>query len=91
MGRGTHGEVWDRSRDPRGGPGRVGGNSGRSGTCRGTIVKVQDRLGDPRGGPGLVGGPWESSVTGRWTLGVVRNGSGDPPKCGTGCGNLEEA
>ena len=52
---GTLKEVWDRSRDPRGGPGRVGGPSGRCGTGRrllgrsrmgqGTLGEVRDWMG----------------------------------------------
>ena len=39
-GRGTLGEVWDGSEDPRGGSGWVMGPSGRFGTSQGTLGKV---------------------------------------------------
>ena len=45
-GRGTIREVWDGSRDPRGGPKRVGENSERSGMDRGILGEVRDGLGD---------------------------------------------
>ena len=67
MGRGTRGEVWDRSGDHRRGTGRVEGHLGRfgmgrgpsrrSGTDHGTLEEVRDGLG---------------------ALGEVRDGSGDP-------------
>ena len=47
-GRGTLEEVWDRSEDPRRGPGLVGGLSGRSGTGRETLEEAQDGSEDPR-------------------------------------------
>ena len=50
-GQGNLGEFRDWSGDTRGGPGRVGGPTGRSRTGRGTLDKVRDGLGDPRGGP----------------------------------------
>ena len=43
-GLGTLGEVQDGSGDPLGGPGRVWGPSGRSGTGRGTHWEVQKKL-----------------------------------------------
>ena len=62
MGRGTLKEVGDRSEDPRGdpiqvgdlrgGPGRVGGPLGRSGTTKGTNPMALDGLMDPWGGLG---------------------------------------
>ena len=55
MGRGTLGEVWDKSGDPPVGPGLVGGPSGRSGMGRWTLGEVWDGSGDPRGGLGQVG------------------------------------
>ena len=69
MGRGTLGEVWDGSLDPRGGPGRIGGPSSRSGTGRGTRWEVRDSSLDPRGGSQLVGGPSGRSGTGQGTIG----------------------
>ena len=57
MSRGTVGKVRDGSRDPRGGPRRVGVPLGRSGTGRRTIEEVLDRLRNPRGGPGRAGEP----------------------------------
>ena len=47
-GRGTLLEVWDGKGDTRGGPGQVGGPSGRSGMGRGTHGEVRDWLEDPR-------------------------------------------
>ena len=44
----TLGVVRDRSGDPWGGPGRVGGPSGRSWTGRGTLEEIRDGSGDPR-------------------------------------------
>ena len=64
MGCGTLGVVRDRSRDPRGIPGLIGGPSGRSGMGRRTLDEVRYRLG--------------RCVTGRRTLGVVKDESGDP-------------
>ena len=65
MGRGKHSNVLDGSWDTLGGPGRVGGPIGRSGTGRGTLgevrngsgmhLELQDESGEPRGGPGRVG------------------------------------
>ena len=62
---GTHREVWDRSENPRGGPGLFGRPSGRFSTDCGPLVRFktgQETLGevwdgseDPRGGPGWVG------------------------------------
>ena len=66
----TLGEVRDGSGDPRGGPGRVEGPSGSSGTGRGTLGEVWDGSRDPRGVPEM----------GRGTLGEVRDGSVDPQK-----------
>ena len=40
--RGTLGEVRDGSEDPRKGPGRVGGPSGKSWKGPGTLPEVQD-------------------------------------------------
>ena len=48
MGRGTLGEVRDGARDPRGGAGRVGGHTERSGTGRGTLGEVLDGSEEPR-------------------------------------------
>ena len=42
MGRGTLGEVWDGSKEPPGGSGRVEGTSRRSGTGRETIEEVRE-------------------------------------------------
>ena len=53
---GNLGEVQDGSRDPRGGPGSVGGPSGRSGTGRGTQREVREASGNPRGGLARFGG-----------------------------------
>ena len=44
MGRRTYGEAWDRSGNAPGGPGRVGGHSGRSETGRVTILNVRHGL-----------------------------------------------
>ena len=62
MGRWTLGEIRDWSGDslggpervgvPFGGPGRIWGPSGRSGTGRGTHRDVRDGLGDLDGGTG---------------------------------------
>ena len=41
-GSGIHGEVLDGSGDHWGGPGWVGGKSGRSGTGLGTLEEVRD-------------------------------------------------
>ena len=76
----------------RGGPGRVGGNSGMSWMGRGTVREVRDGSEDPWVGPVQVGGPSGKSRTGlstlveplsrfgpgRGTLSEVRNGSQDP-------------
>ena len=66
MGLETLREVQDGSLDRRGGPGRVGGASGRSGTGRGTLGVVRNSSLDS-GVPG----------TGRRTLGEVRDGLED--------------
>ena len=60
MGQRTLEQVWDRSRDPqvglgrvgdpRGGPERVGIPSGWSGTGRGTFEQARAGSGDPREG-----------------------------------------
>ena len=71
-------EIRDGSRDPQGGPERVGGPLGRSGTGRSTLGEVWDRSEDPRGGPGRVGVLLGWSTTGRSTLGEVRYRSEDP-------------
>ena len=84
---GTHEEVWDGSVDTRGGPGRVGGILGRSGTGRETHVEVQDGSGDPRGGPERVKRPSGRSEMGRGNLGDVRYGSADPRGCSGGVGD----
>ena len=55
MGRGTFEVVRDGLGDRWGGPGRVRGPSGRSGTGRKTFGEVRDRSEDPHGGPGRVG------------------------------------
>ena len=52
MGRGTLSEVLDGSGDPRGGPGRVGGPSGRSVSGWGILEVVREGSEDPQGGPG---------------------------------------
>ena len=67
MGQGTLAEVRDWVEDPQGGPRRVWGPSGRSGTGRGTLEEVWDGSGilgevldglrDSRGGLGRVGDP----------------------------------
>ena len=67
MGRETLPKVWDRSGDPRRGPGLVGGPFLRSGTGWGTLGEVQDwsgalsevrdRSGDPPEGLGRFLGP----------------------------------
>ena len=84
---GTVGEVRDLSGERWGGPGMVGGPSGRSEMGRGTVGKVLDWSGDPRSGPGWVGGSrggpgqivglFNRSETGRGSVGEVRNGSGN--------------
>ena len=90
-GQGTLGEVWDGSGDPREGPGRVGGPSGRSrkpsvrsSTGRRTLWEVRKNLGEvqdgsrePRGGPGRVGEPSGRSEMGWGTLWVVRGTLGE--------------
>ena len=48
MGRWSLGEVQDGLGDPRGGPRRVEGSSGRSWTGRGTLGEVRDGVLDPR-------------------------------------------
>ena len=50
------GEVRDGSWDDRGGLGRVGGPSRKSGTGWGTIGVVRDGSGETPRGPGLVEG-----------------------------------
>ena len=62
---GTLGEVRDGEGDPRGGPRRVGGPSGRYGMARETLGKVRDGSEDPWGGLGQV----VRCGTGRQTLG----------------------
>ena len=51
----TLGEVRNGLRDHRGGPGRVGVPSRRSGTGRGTLAEVRDGSMNHQGGPGRVG------------------------------------
>ena len=91
MGRGTLG----------GGPVRVRGPSGRSGTDRWTLGEVLEWSGDPQGRPRPVCRPSERSLgpsgrsgTGHGTLGEVQYGSGDPRGTlggfGTGRGTLTE-
>ena len=85
------------SRNPRVGPGWVGGHSGRTrtgrgllgrtGTGRGTLKEVWDRLRDHRGFPGRVGGTSLSFGMGRRNFGDVRDGSG---RSGTGRKTLGE-
>ena len=58
---GDPGEVRDGSEDPRGGPGRVGGPSRRSGTGWGTLREFRNGSLDSRGSLGRVGGPWGGS------------------------------
>ena len=79
MGQWTNPKVRDGSRDPWGGPGRVGRPSRRFGKGLGSHGEVQDGSEDPRRGPGWVGGPsWrfetglgtsKRSGMGRGTLG----------------------
>ena len=76
MDRGTLSKFRDRSGDTRGGLGRVGGPSRRSGTGRrnleevrdglGELPKVLDGSGDPPEGPGRFGGP-----SGRFRMDLV--------------------
>ena len=68
------GEIRDGSADPRGGPGRVGGPSGRYETGRGTIGEIRDGSWHTLGGSGLVG----EVRDGLRTLEKVRDGSGQP-------------
>ena len=56
-GRGNLGEVWDGSGDPRKGPGRVVGTTGRSETGLGTLGVVRETLEEFRGTLGKVRGP----------------------------------
>ena len=53
----TFREVRDGSENPRRGPGRVGGKSGRFGMGRETLGEVRDGSEVSRGGPIRVGGP----------------------------------
>ena len=85
---GTLGMVRDGSEDPREGPGRGRGPSGRSGTGLRTLGAVRDRSGhtqkvrDGSGyspeGTGWVWGLLGRSETGLGTLGEVQDGLGDP-------------
>ena len=63
MGRGTLGEVRDRSVKPRVGPGWVKKPTVRTGTGRWTTLEVRDGLGDTPGGSRRVGGPTGRSET----------------------------
>ena len=86
MGQGTLEEVWDGSGDPRDGPGRVEGLTGRFMTGQGTIGKVRDWSRVSRGGPERVEGLSGRSGTGRWTLGRSRTGRVTLPKVRDGLG-----
>ena len=89
----THPEVWDGLGYLPGGPGQVGGPSGRTVTHRGpsrrsgmhrvTLLEVRDGLEDTPGGLGRVGGPSERTVTHWGTLPKVLDWLGDTP-CGPG-------
>ena len=86
MGCGILPEVLDTLGELPGGPGRVGGPSGRCGTGRRTLPEVRYRSGDPlevlagladlRVDQGRVGGPLGRSRTRRETLPEVRDWSG---------------
>ena len=76
---GTLGEVWDESRDSRGGPGRVGGPSGRSRTGRATFGRSERCQ-------GTLGEVWDGSEI----LRGVQDGSEDPRGSETGLGTLVE-
>ena len=80
-GRGTHGEVWDLSGDPRSGLGLVGAPSGKFGTGRktsktgqGTLRKVRDGSKDLRKFLGRV----------QFRLGRSKTGRGPSGRSGTG-------
>ena len=79
-GRGTLGEVRNRSGDLRVGEGQVRGPTRRSGTDRGTYGEVQDGSVDYPRGLGWDGEPSGRSGTCRLTLGEVRDGSEHPRK-----------
>ena len=74
MGWGTLKEVRDRSGDPTGGPGRVGGPSGMFEMGWEALIVVRDELGDPRKGPRRVGA----------LLGRFGTGQGPPQMFGMG-------
>ena len=61
--------------DPRGGPGRFDGPSGRSGTVHWTLWEVRDGSLDHLGGLGRVEGPSGRNESGRETLEEDRNGT----------------
>ena len=87
-GRGTLGEVRERSgypsaglgrvRDHWVGPGQVEGTSRRSGTGQGTHPEVQDGSGEPSGCPGGVARLSVKFGMGQGTLGEAWDMSGDP-------------
>ena len=68
MGWWTLGEVRDGLGDPRGGPGRIGRPSERSGTGRVTLPVFRDGYGDPPGGFKQVGRSSRRSEMGRKVL-----------------------
>ena len=98
MGQGTLGEVRDgscyplagpgRVMDPAKGPGRVGGHSGRSRTCRFTLGEVRDGSGDPPGCPGRGGGPRRGSGRVLLPSCISRMGHGPSQSAGPGRGTL---
>ena len=63
-GRGTLGEVRVGLRDPQGGPGPIGGPSGRSEMDWENLVAVRNGSADPLGGLERVGGTSGRSRTG---------------------------
>ena len=73
-------EVRDEPGDPRGGPGRFVGPSGKSGTLRWTLTEVRDGSLDPQGSLGRFDGPSRRSGTVRWTLREVWDGQGTHEK-----------
>ena len=73
----TRPEVREYLRDPRGGPGLVGGPSGRSGTGREKLLEVRDGSEEPSGRFGTSRVTHREVRDGSGTLGEVSDKSGE--------------